>query len=461
MGMGLELRGQNATWVFETDSVRVRYGTGIRVPALLKELREVVVPDVALAGADVSVGSRRTILQMRLRQGACPLLEAAAGQLGEGSDPYRIVLRADQADLAEHYAEDLRTRAALNPAADRPAERFLLPGPRPPRHVKAYDGNGVFDGKTVAFRWMWSGASSAKWRAGDQVFPVSDIVDVEWAAPGVLSGHLRVRLRGDGDDVRRLDPDQDPRALTFGVGYGLTHESLTFAAAVLYAIADHRTVVRARARGGARGVGAGGAATTATTAVPLRLRRGSERGRGDRHDPQAGRAAGRGAALRGRVPAEEGRAAGPALTRPAEGPPCGPPVGIWRPRSVCPSRVGVCPFPQRSLGRCVAPEGSSGGCHASSLVKRGLLTATPRASLAAELVEAARGAVLVAAVAAGVAWVGRGGAWRSSGGGGRRRRRVGWSRRRAAQFPPAGLCQVGVTVLAELSTSPEVIHSGA
>ncbi|MCP2262165.1 protein of unknown function (DUF4429) [Streptoalloteichus tenebrarius] len=245
MGMGLELRGQNATWVFETDSVRVRYGTGIRVPALLKELREVVVPDVALAGADVSVGSRRTILQMRLRQGACPLLEAAAGQLGEGSDPYRIVLRADQADLAEHYAEDLRTRAALNPAADRPAERFLLPGPRPPRHVKAYDGNGVFDGKTVAFRWMWSGASSAKWRAGDQVFPVSDIVDVEWAAPGVLSGHLRVRLRGDGDDVRRLDPDQDPRALTFGVGYGLTHESLTFAAAVLYAIADHRTVVRA------------------------------------------------------------------------------------------------------------------------------------------------------------------------------------------------------------------------
>ncbi|SHF30858.1 DUF4429 domain-containing protein [Streptoalloteichus hindustanus] len=246
MGMGLELRGQNATWFFEAGAVRVRYATGLRVPALLKELKELVVPDTALAGAAVSAGNRKVTLQMRLRRGACPLLEAAAGQLGEGADPYRLVLRADQADLADIYAEDLRGRAALNPEADRPAERFLLPAPPPPRHVKAYDGEGVFDGSTVMFRWAWSGASSAKWRAGDQVFPVSEIVDVEWAAPGVLSGHLRVRLRGD-DPTRSEDPDQDPRALTFGVGYGLTHESLTFAASVLVAIADHRAVAPAPA----------------------------------------------------------------------------------------------------------------------------------------------------------------------------------------------------------------------
>ncbi|WP_228390666.1 DUF4429 domain-containing protein, partial [Streptomyces smaragdinus] len=42
----------------------------------------------------------------------------------------------------------------------------------PPLHFKAYDAKASFDGTAVSFRWFWTGASSAKWKAGDQTFAV-------------------------------------------------------------------------------------------------------------------------------------------------------------------------------------------------------------------------------------------------------------------------------------------------
>lgn len=239
MPHGLELPGRDVTWIFETDGIRVRYGTGLRVNGLLRQLGERVVPDRALAGVTVSTGSRRTVLRLQLRPGADPLLEAAAGQLPESADPYRLVLNADQNELAEYYAQLIRDRIALNPEADRPAERFLLPGPPLPRHLKAYDGEGVFDGREVVFRWDWLGARTVKRRAGDQVFPVQRISGVEWAIPGAMSGHLRLRLV---DEAGRTvpDPDSDLQALVFGLGFGTLAESLLFAAAVLVAVQQHR-----------------------------------------------------------------------------------------------------------------------------------------------------------------------------------------------------------------------------
>jgi len=40
--------------------------------------------------------------------GADPLLEAAAGQLKETCDPYRLVLPAEKETLAEYYVDELR-----------------------------------------------------------------------------------------------------------------------------------------------------------------------------------------------------------------------------------------------------------------------------------------------------------------------------------------------------------------
>ncbi|MPY31385.1 DUF4429 domain-containing protein [Streptomyces adustus] len=230
--MGDVLAGFHAAWEFESDSVLIRYERGIRTPKLFQALGERRVPLTAIEAVTLTPGKRGTVvLRAEPRPGADPLMEAADGQLKEGSDPYRLVLPAERATLAEYYADELR--ALLTESG--PAERHLVPAPEAPRQFKAYDAKASFDGRTVAFRWFWTGASSAKWKAGDQSFPVGGLTGVEWRSPEVFEGHLRLLLR-DPAEQQAAQADQDPAAVVFGLGYGPVHESLPFAAAVLAAV---------------------------------------------------------------------------------------------------------------------------------------------------------------------------------------------------------------------------------
>ncbi|MFE3230454.1 DUF4429 domain-containing protein [Nocardia sp. NPDC059228] len=86
----------------------------------------------------------------------------------------------------------------------------------------------------MSFRWFWTGASSAKWKAGDQRFAVTELCGVEWRSPEVFDGYLRLLRRGDQEQPAQAD--HDPAAVVFGLGYGPVHESLPFAAAVLAAV---------------------------------------------------------------------------------------------------------------------------------------------------------------------------------------------------------------------------------
>ncbi|GAA2476546.1 DUF4429 domain-containing protein [Streptomyces gobitricini] len=233
--MGDVLAGIHATWEFEPDAVLIRFERGIRAPKLYQALRERRVPHEALASVTLSPGRRGTVvLHAAPRAGADPLMEAAAGQLKDACDPYRLVLPADSETLAEYYADELRAR--LGPEAGEPADRFLVTAPEAPLQFKAYDGKATFDGSQVAFRWFWTGASSAKWKAGDQTFPVRELSGVEWRSPDVFDGYLRLLRRGHAGDVQPAQADQDPAAVVFGLGYGPVHESLPFAAAVLAAV---------------------------------------------------------------------------------------------------------------------------------------------------------------------------------------------------------------------------------
>ncbi|MEE1753322.1 DUF4429 domain-containing protein [Streptomyces sp. SP18CS02] len=233
--MGDVLAGIHATWEFEPDAVLIRFERGIRAPKLYQALRERRVPHEALASVTLSPGKRGTVVLHAVpRPGADPLMDAASGQLKEGSDPYRLVLPADRETLAEYYAEELR--ASLGPEAGEPAERFLVEPPEAPLSFKAYDGKASFDGRQVSFRWFWTGASSAKWKAGDQSFPVRELSGVRWRSPDVLDGYLRLVRRGG--DPQPAQADHDPAAVVFGLGYGPVHESLPFAAAVLAAVRD-------------------------------------------------------------------------------------------------------------------------------------------------------------------------------------------------------------------------------
>ncbi|ARZ70306.1 DUF4429 domain-containing protein [Streptomyces sp. HU2014] len=238
--MGDVLAGFHAAWEFDTDSVLIRFERGIRTPRLLQALGERRIPYEALAAVEQAPGKRGTVVLRAVpRPGADPLMDVAGGQLKEACDPYRLVLPAERDALAEYYADEIR--AALGPAADEPAERHLVAAPAAPLSFKAYDGKASFDGASVAFRWFWTGASSAKWKAGDQRFAVGELAGVEWRSPEIAGGHLRLVPR-DADPRSPGPADQDPAAVVFGMGYGLVHESLPFAAAV-------QAAVRAGARG--------------------------------------------------------------------------------------------------------------------------------------------------------------------------------------------------------------------
>lgn len=236
--MGDVLAGIQATWEFETDSVLIRFERGLRTPKLFQTLRERRIPHEALESVTLSPGKRGTVVLHAVpRPGADPLMEAAAGQLKEGCDPYRLVLPAERETLAEYYADELR--GLLPTDADKPAERYAVAAPEAPLGFKAYDGKASFDGSHVAFRWSWTGASSAKWKAGDQSFPVGELSGVEWRSPEAFDGYLRLLRRGDEPGEEGAGPaqvDQDPAAVLFGLRYGPVHESLPFAAAVLESV---------------------------------------------------------------------------------------------------------------------------------------------------------------------------------------------------------------------------------
>ena len=236
--MGDVLAGIHSTWEFDTDSVLIRFERGIRTPKLLQVLGERRIPYEALSAVDLAPGPRKgtVVLHAIPRPGADPLLEAAAGQLRQAADPYRLVLPVEREALADYYATELRS--ALGPHAGEEAERFLVAAPPAPLQFKAFDAKVSFDGKVVHFRWFWTGASSAKWKAGDQSFPVGELAGVEWRSPEIAGGHLRLRRRGaDGKPEPGQEPaDQDPAAVVFALGYGLVHESLPLAASVLEAI---------------------------------------------------------------------------------------------------------------------------------------------------------------------------------------------------------------------------------
>lgn len=275
--MGDVLAGIHSTWEFDSDSLLIRFQRGMRTPKLFHVLGERRIPYEALSRVELAPGGRRGTVVVRAvpRAGADPLVDAADGQLKETCDPYRLVLSSERELLADYYVSELRS--ALGPDAAEPADGYLVEAPEAPQSFKAYDGKASFDGEKVAFRWFWTGASSAKWKAGDQAFPVGELQGVEWRSPEVFKGHLRLLPRGVESPALRTFPgveiDQDPAAVAFGLGYGLVHESLPFAASVLAAVRAAETVpVMATGAGSAGPAGGGHAGRSGPADIADRIR---------------------------------------------------------------------------------------------------------------------------------------------------------------------------------------------
>ena len=159
--------------------------------------------------------------------GADPLMEAAAGQLKEGSDPYRLVLPAERETLAEYYAEELRA-AARPRRGPEPADRFLVAAPEAPLTSRRTTAgppstgpgslplvlDGRVHGEVEGGRPEFRGPAGVEWRSRSARRPST-----------AGAARLRARRRPGG----RGGPGGKgggSGGVVFGVGYGPVHESL-------------------------------------------------------------------------------------------------------------------------------------------------------------------------------------------------------------------------------------------
>ncbi len=191
-----EVIGRDGNWTFDSEVIRILPGRDRGVHRLRRMLGEVTVPLPAVARITYQASRKGGTLRLRLREGADPLVQAAAGRLPDAADPYQVTVEGGRAGAAEYFVDEVRNALLIERIPDGPCDRYLLPGPGAPLTAFAGDGNAVFDGERIRLEWNWM-ADESKRSTGPNQIAVKDLVGVEWQpASGLNNGHLRFRLKG-------------------------------------------------------------------------------------------------------------------------------------------------------------------------------------------------------------------------------------------------------------------------
>ncbi|MFF3845164.1 DUF4429 domain-containing protein [Streptomyces sp. NPDC002328] len=216
-----EIIQRDGAWAFDGTTVRITPGRHRGVPLFRQTYGEIAVPLEAVAGVVHEPERRRGRLRLRLREGADPLLHATGGRLPEAADPYRLLVDADRAGIAEYVAAEIRHALLLDAVPKEPTRAFLLPGPPVPVSARSSDGTVSFDGGRVRIDWADT-ADRVKRATGPRVIGLGELVQVEWLPnSGRQDGFLRF-VTGD-TACARLPPEKDPYALDL---WGGVHRDL-------------------------------------------------------------------------------------------------------------------------------------------------------------------------------------------------------------------------------------------
>lgn len=224
-----EVIGNDGTWTFDGELLRVVPGSGRGVHRLRRLLGEISVPLTAVAGIAYEPGGKKSgHLRLRLRQGADPLLQAAGWALTDAADPYRLKVDARRSASAEYLVDEMRNWLQVQEIGTAPVDRYLLPGPDVPIRASGSDGSVMFDGETIRLEWQWI-AEAAKSQGGARELPLREVTGVELrSAVFVDDGYLRFRTKDRPDPP---EPKRDPHTLML---WGLKKE---WAAVVMLASA--------------------------------------------------------------------------------------------------------------------------------------------------------------------------------------------------------------------------------
>ncbi|MDQ0984638.1 DUF4429 domain-containing protein [Streptomyces sp. V2I9] len=223
-----EIIQRDGTWTFDGDTVRIVPGG--KAHPVRSALGEVAVPVRAVAGISFEPDRKGGRLRLRLRGGACPVLRAADGRLGDGADPYALTVEKDRTGVAEYFVDEVRNALLIEQVPDGPVDRFLLPGPALPVSGGGGDGTASFDGETVRLTWNWK-AEESKTAGGPAVIPLARIAAVRWMpSVGLENGWLRFE---PVEGPVPAPPKYDPYALDLWGISKKEHTAVLVAAAVL------------------------------------------------------------------------------------------------------------------------------------------------------------------------------------------------------------------------------------
>ncbi|WP_150239316.1 DUF4429 domain-containing protein [Nocardiopsis quinghaiensis] len=190
-----ELRGDQAVWVFDGESVVIRYESGGRSKdPLLRRIGRLELPVGAIAGVDFRPGADRRkgwVLRLRLRDRMDPYTAVGAA-LREESQPFRLTGPATSELIAEYLADQTRFAAEQHTGAPAP-DTVLRLVPRLPLHIQTSEGTATIDDSGVRLVWSGARAGGRKRRAQRREYDVTEITGVEWTpSDGWEWGYLRV-----------------------------------------------------------------------------------------------------------------------------------------------------------------------------------------------------------------------------------------------------------------------------
>jgi hypothetical protein len=227
-----DLRGNQAVWRFDGETVAIRYeAQGWFKDPLLKRIGQLELPVAAIAEVDFQPGAgprKGWLLQLRLHERTDPYA-AVGAMLKEKSQPFRLTGQANGELVAEYLADQIRFAAEQSgPPAPDTAVRLV---PRLPFHIQTAEGTATLDGSTVRLVWSGGEASGRKRRAQRREYDLSEITGVDWApSDGWEWGYMRLVTAdtGGGDTGK---PKQDLHALVADEG-AEGYDTLLMAAAV-------------------------------------------------------------------------------------------------------------------------------------------------------------------------------------------------------------------------------------
>ncbi|MFB8764160.1 DUF4429 domain-containing protein [Nocardiopsis alba] len=210
-----ELRGDQASWAFDSEIVRVRFETkGWFKSPLFKLLGTLELPVGAIREVDFRPGAGRKkgwVLQLRLHDRMDPYA-AVGAMLDEKYQPFRLTGPAKTELVAEYLVDQLRFAAEQAGPPDPATVLSLVPST--PLHVLTSEGTARFEADRLSLVWSGTYASGYKKKKQRREFELSEIAHMEWAPVDEWGwGFVRVVTRGRAADAK---PKNDLNVLRAG-----------------------------------------------------------------------------------------------------------------------------------------------------------------------------------------------------------------------------------------------------